>query len=1105
MRPTFRSLNDRAKSVLRGTTLLAGIGAAFVAVAPAFAADSDATGVETVVVTGYRASLTASTDAKRASTSFTDTIFAEDIGKFPDTDVAESLNRIPGVTINREDDGEGVQVSIRGLGTNFTKILLNNTPIAIATTGSTDANNNNREVDLNMFPTDLFTQLTVSKSPTADQIEGGVAGTVNMRSLRAFDNPGAHFTYNVQGSDYSAKDTQGERGTFIASDTWGEFGALVGVSLVHNKMFTKGWEDGNAGWYTPGALTAAQCGAGNTCDQVGGNMWAIPNTIPGLISNPAVAAVNIPVPGAPAGTYYAAGTTIDAAWLTANNPGVTTTQLSNMLLPRLGRSMYEMGSRDRGNAVASLEWRPTDSLHFYVDSVLGRSVNDMDRSDLDTGFRGGVGSQPLIPTNIKLDANLVPTSGTFYNATFFLEARPYKEKSDFFSINPGVSWDVTDLLHVDFQGNATRSHFFRDSPSILFVTAPSIGYPTGVTGAPAAPAGGVNFTWSDTGNYPIITPNIDLNNPANYSWYNGRVNVQNEHRYTYTDGLHLDTSYGGDFLTLKAGLAYDDVFRNISATDASQAWQNAICGDNPNVFIAGNSNPPCQGIVNANPNGPGGPGGYPTYPGLGTGYTNPANGWTGPTTLSYGGSLIPNAAVPSYLRPGPTGFVSVNYNKLLADSNYAYYDNLTIGAQNPQTLYGHPGEVTYPYSPTTVAGGGNSGQYQERVFGIYGEANGKFDIGGHALRYNLGLRWIETHEDIVSPVTDQTVALANAALTDGGKYPGRYSFGSAKSVYHSYLPSINAVYEVSDDFQVRASLSRTMSRPNPNQMVSGINFNDVLAQTATLGNPGLKPYYSNNIDIGAEYYTGGEGYIGFSAFHKSVTGFTTAGFYNTTFSALAPFGITFASLSSTQQANLLINSACNSDATCASAPIRVNTTVNSPGILAISGLEFDYVQPLDFLLEQQGLKGFGFTGNVTILEQHSTGAAPTIAQGVPPFTYNVTGYYENDGAMVRVSYVYNDRTYASGPGQNVCLPSTSFSPNCPNGLYFFSAARGQMDFSSSLKLSRVFGDLPSDPELTFDVQNVTDSKLRVYVQYTNAPHSFYDPGTLYLFGLRGTF
>src|ERR1700744_4296927 len=199
------SASMRVKTIFLGTSMLAGMAL----LAPGQAQDQN---VETVTVTGYAASLQLATDAKRNSTGFTDSIFAEDIGKFPDTNIAESLNRIPGVTISREIDGEGINVSIRGLGTNFTKVTLNNANIAIASTGATDQRNNNREVDLNMFPTELFTQLTVSKSPTADQVEGGAAGVVNMRTQRPFDKEGFRFTYELQGSDISQASSPGERG-----------------------------------------------------------------------------------------------------------------------------------------------------------------------------------------------------------------------------------------------------------------------------------------------------------------------------------------------------------------------------------------------------------------------------------------------------------------------------------------------------------------------------------------------------------------------------------------------------------------------------------------------------------------------------------------------------------------------------------------------------------------------------------------------------------------------------------------------------------------------------------------------------------------------------
>src|SRR5687767_7429233 len=244
---------------------------------PVFAQDAPAENVEEdaeILVTGYRASLESSANAKRDSIGFTDSVFAEDIGKFPDTNIAESLNRIPGVTITREISGDGLNVAIRGLGTNFTRVTLNNGPIAIASTGRTDSQNTNREVDLDLFPTELFTQLTVYKSPTASLLEGGAAGVVNLRSARPFDNEGTHFNYSGAVTKGSNADKWGYRGSLRASWTnpAGTLGLLVGAAGVRNEFAVTGFE--SIGW-TNANLSAAQNPAA-TRNNTGGGNWTIP-------------------------------------------------------------------------------------------------------------------------------------------------------------------------------------------------------------------------------------------------------------------------------------------------------------------------------------------------------------------------------------------------------------------------------------------------------------------------------------------------------------------------------------------------------------------------------------------------------------------------------------------------------------------------------------------------------------------------------------------------------------------------------------------------------------------------------------------------------------
>lgn len=989
-------------------------------------ADGDA-----IVVKGYRASLQSSTNAKKNATGFSDSIFAEDIGKFPDTNIAESFNRVPGVTIARESTGEGLNVSIRGLGTNFTRVLLNGAPVAVASTGRVDSQNTNREVDLDIFPTELFTQITVNKSATASMVEGGAAGTVNMRSARPFDHPGFHLTYNLQGTDNTVADKWGYRGSALVSWTSGPFGILVGGSAVRNETRVQGYETIGLSNLN---LSAAQCGAASGCNPTGGGNIGVPATVP-----------------ANAGNGLTTGQTVDAAFLLAHNPGATISQLDNGLLPRLGRPSDESGPRKRYNFISSLEFRPSDSFHFYVDGIYGHKKNDLTRIDMNWVGRNG----SVIPLNTTYDktdctAGCTVQKGTYANAQFFLEYRPFIETTDFWSVNPGFEWNISDNLKFDMQGNYTHSDFHRESPSVVLITPAS---------------SGLTVTYDATsGDVPSITSNVDLNNPNSFGWAGGRVNIQDERRRTITKGIRGNWTWGDEHLNLHVGAAYDDVQRRIRGYDNSQAWQNAVCGDRPSVFLASpNTQPPCQGLNTATPGA-----GYPTYPGFGAGYTA---GRTGPVT--YAGSLIPQASLASYLMPGPAGFVTVDWNKFKAASNYdAFHDAEPEG--------------------TGTNTGASAGFVREKVTAAYAEVNGDQLVAGNPLKFNLGVRWVRTQQTIggyVGITDPRNVAYPGSdPLTDGARYPGINNFVLTENTYDNWLPSANVAYNLSDHAVVRAAASRTMTRPNPNSMLPGVNFSSPSADTGTRGNPALQPYLSTNLDFGFEYYTGGEGYIGFAAFRKALTGFTQNGTTSLPFSALAQYGITYETLTPTQQA------AINSRGGPNSATVTLTQQVNATGTLKVNGLELNWVQPLDFLLGRYvGIKGFGFSANLTLIDQTGSGAAPAIAVGVAPVTYNLTAYYENHGLSVRLSNTYTRGSQQTLANQNGITAAALFSDNY-----------SQWDLSSSLDLGQVFGN-KNLPELTFDAINLTNAEQRTYFQFENATFNSYKPGTTFLVGLRGRF
>ncbi|HEY0686909.1 MAG TPA: TonB-dependent receptor [Steroidobacter sp.] len=1008
-------------------------------------AAADSAALEEVVVTGFRQSLENSTAAKRDAVGFVDAIFAEDIGKFPDTNIAESFNRIPGITISRETSGEGLNIAIRGLGTDFTKVLLNGAPVAVASTGRTDAQSTNREVDLDLFPTELFSQLTVSKTPTAAMLEGGAAGTVNMRSARPFDNEGGHIAYSVQGIDNSNADGMGGRGSLVASNTWGSFGALVGVAGVHNRVKTTGFE--TIGWTNPNLVTPststtnpvlpenAQCrpAAGDRCNTTGGGNFTIPGVVP---TN--------------AGNGLTPGAVINREFLLANNPGLTLEQIDNAIIPRLGRPAVIEGDRDRYNAIASFEFRPNDDFHAYLDTMYGKKENDLERIDMNwVGRNGGA-----IPLNLQVDRadcsqGCVVTSGTFANAQAFLEYRPYTEEVDFVGANPGFTWQMTDRLSFDWQANYTKSEFHRESPTLLAITAPN---------------SGMTVTYDNNGGgIPTIQSSLDLNNPANFGWAGGgRVNIQDERRETETKGTRASLTFGDSAFSVSVGGAYDDVSREIRAFDNSQAWQNAVCGNQPSVYLeAPNTQPTCAGL-----NQPGAaPAGYPTYPGYGTGYTS------GFPPFSYLGSLIPQAALPSYLRPSSAGFVTADWDRFVRDSMYEQFHANAPDAGGANT-------------------GASGGTIEEQSTGFYTEVNGDTDVGEKRLRYNLGVRYVKTDQTVIGrlSVRDPRNTVNGVSLPDGALYPNVVSYREEKQDYENWLPSANAALSVADNAIVRVALSRSMTRPNPNNLLPGLSFSSPSADTGNIGNRDLDPFLSDNIDLGFEYYTGDEGYVGVTAFRKGIEGFTILQGTTVPFAALAEFGVTFDTLTPTQQQ--AINSRGGPDV----ATVVLNQQVNADGRLTVNGLEFNWVQPLDFLLAGIGLDGFGFTANYTIVDQKGEGQVPAVAVGVAPETYNATFYYEKNGVSARLSTTYAQGSQASGLNQNG-IPAAAL----------FNDDYEQWDFSSSFDFSTLFGWSDFVPQLTVDVVNLFDDEQRQYFQFSNATFTQYEAGRTVIVGLRGRF
>lgn len=220
------------------------------------APQDDTTTVDEVVVTGFRGSLAQALNVKRAEAGAVDVIVAEDIADFPDQNLAEAIQRVPGVAITR-DAGEGRNISVRGLGPDFTRIRINGME-ALGTTGGTDSSggtNRGRGFDFNVFASDLFNSITVRKTASADTEEGSLGATVDLRAARPFDyGDGLTVAVSGQAGYNDLAQNIDPRGAFLISNTFanGTFGALLSVAYSSREALEEGhstvrWQGGNVG------------------------------------------------------------------------------------------------------------------------------------------------------------------------------------------------------------------------------------------------------------------------------------------------------------------------------------------------------------------------------------------------------------------------------------------------------------------------------------------------------------------------------------------------------------------------------------------------------------------------------------------------------------------------------------------------------------------------------------------------------------------------------------------------------------------------------------------------------------------------------------------
>jgi TonB-dependent receptor len=254
--------NDATKSVLAGASSFVAL--ALTTPAAAQSADnSDSSELKEVVVTGIRGSLQRNLDLKREAVGVVDVISSEDIGKFPDSNVAASLQRVPGVSIQRNGmRGEPTGITVRGFGGDFNETLFDgrrvSTAAGPAATGGPAASGG-RSVDFSTVGADFVAALHVMKTPDITLSSSSIGATVNIKFPKPMDTPGLRLVASASGSRQDEAGKTRPTLGMLFSDTFADdtLGILVdGIytdrSTTSNRVFVSGWEGGN---FAPCQLT----------------------------------------------------------------------------------------------------------------------------------------------------------------------------------------------------------------------------------------------------------------------------------------------------------------------------------------------------------------------------------------------------------------------------------------------------------------------------------------------------------------------------------------------------------------------------------------------------------------------------------------------------------------------------------------------------------------------------------------------------------------------------------------------------------------------------------------------------------------------------------
>jgi iron complex outermembrane recepter protein len=765
-----------------------------------------------IVVTGFRASLEEGLNIKKKEIAIVDSIVAEDIGKFPTQNIAEALQRLPGVELVRnEEANEGNRIQLRGLGPDFTLTTFNNAPVR--TTSSGNIGSSTRDFNFDIFSSELFTRADVYKSSQAEFEEGGVAGNVNLKTPRPFDKPGRRISYGLQGTYNDQSRATTPRGSLTYSDTFGNFGVSVGVAKSGNKILRSGFESTGFFFNEQANIDFNPSGIFDRNYDPNDPTYNQSNPLynPNLTTGPNAPRQNralFRTPGtvspAPGGSVGIDTFRLDFGNPAANLNGLSIEELRQALVPRLLRSVGTENDRDRFGANASIQFK-NDSVDISADvlvanlkdsfqrQILGFAVRGATRYALRNGVPNTVAGNgtalpawvPLLPT---IDENGI-LGGRFGNVSIANASTYRNAETKFFNGTLNGAFKLNEKLGLVVQAGLTKSTAEAAAQTVILNSLTQLTT--------------IDYNISDPFN-ATLTSTRDVSDPNLYEQIQLSGNFRDEIDTQKNIRVVLDYKYNlGSFSgVVKIGGSYVE-----SSKEANlRQYGNAINATNPD---------------------------------------NPLNNVILPNGLTFGAASAADRL--AYVRTVITPVDIGGFGK-------------TVGGRAP-TNFLHLSREFLDNTLNADAAARNSARQlssffdsTESITAAFAQATFETGDPDNLLRGYVGIRYVDTKTDI-----DNFRSVS-----------GTFTPQNIKGGYDNWLPSAAVSYNLTEKLLFRATYGKTLSRSSINLIARPLNIPNPGSEFVQRGNPDLRPQIADSYDLVGEWYFGRGGVVSIGAFQKNI-------------------------------------------------------------------------------------------------------------------------------------------------------------------------------------------------------------------------------------------